>query len=138
MLSSLISINNIYENWLLINFHINLFFEGFDGSEVGIKNRSLNYYSVDGFHSLETLWYFFHRLKSFTSYDSIIFHSTGEQKIQKGMLTLLYFSFLELFANCEKKKIKISFRQPQIMSLTKVFFTIIRGLGIKANKNPSL
>ena len=24
------------------------------------------------------------------------------------------------------------------MSLTKVFFTIIRGLGIKANKNPSL
>ena len=47
------------------------------------------------------LWYFFHRLKSFTSYDSIIFHSTGEQKIQKGMLTLLYFSFWELFANCE-------------------------------------
>ena len=53
------------------------------------------------------------------------------------MLTLLYFSFWELFANCEKK-IKIGFRQPKIMSLTKVFFTIIRGLGIKANKHPSL
>ena len=53
---------------------------------------------------METPWYFFHRLKSFTSYDSIIFHSTGEQKIQKGMLTLLYFSFWELFAKCEKKK----------------------------------
>lgn len=52
------------------------------------------------------------------------------------MLTLLYFSFWELFAKCEKKK--SVFDSPQIMSLTKAFFTIIRGLGIKANKNPSL
>lgn len=53
------------------------------------------------------------------------------------MVTLLYFSFWERFVNCEKKNLN-QFSTAEIMSLTKVFFTIIRGLGIKANKNPSL